>query len=94
MGATHDAIIRMTDDRRGEITSAFRFDLQLKDADDWRKLPCRLEDMRAFNADNAFNDNPHVWPLVYLEDHDFPAPPRVTAPPGRNMARARPSCWA
>ncbi|ATU73020.1 Oligo-1-6-glucosidase [Gluconacetobacter sp. SXCC-1] len=71
-GATHDAIIRMTDDRRGEITSAFRFDLQLKDADDWRKLPCRLEDMRAFNADNAFNDNPHVWPLVYLEDHDFP----------------------
>ncbi|GBR40532.1 glycosidase [Komagataeibacter oboediens DSM 11826] len=71
-GASHDAIINMTDDRRGEITSAFRFDLQLKDADGWRKLPCRLDDMRAFNADNAFNDNPHVWPLVYLEDHDFP----------------------
>lgn len=71
-GASHDAIIAMTDDRRGEITSAFRFDLQLKDMDDWRKLPCRLDDMRAFNADNAFSDNPHVWPLVYLEDHDFP----------------------
>lgn len=71
-GAPHAAIAAMTDDRRGGLNSAFRFDLQLQDVRGWRKTPCRLEAMRAFNADNAFDDDPHVWPLVYLEDHDFP----------------------
>jgi oligo-1,6-glucosidase len=71
-GASRAEIIALTDDRRAEMSSAFRMDFQLLDLDDWKKLPWHLAALRAFNADNAFDDDPHVWPVVFLEDHDFP----------------------
>ncbi len=71
-GTTRERIIAITDDRRGELSSAFRTDFQLLDLDDWKKLPWSLDALRAFNADNAFDDNAHVWPVAYLEVHDFP----------------------
>jgi oligo-1,6-glucosidase len=72
-GADHTLFMAIADARRHELSSGFRFDFQMKDIQsNWRKLPFRLEDLRAFNADNAFDDHPTTWPVVWLEDHDFP----------------------
>ncbi len=55
-----------------ELDSAFRFDFELLDiTDGWRKLPWSLPNLREFNRENAFEENHHVWPIVFLEDHDF-----------------------
>jgi oligo-1,6-glucosidase len=71
-GMSREEIVRATDDRNHELNSAFRFDFELQDiTDGWRKLPWSLPDLRAFNRDNAFEENHHVWPIVFLEDHDF-----------------------
>jgi oligo-1,6-glucosidase len=71
-GMPRQEIVRATDDRNQELNSAFRFDFELQDiADGWRKLPWSLPNLREFNRDNAFEDNHHVWPIVFLEDHDF-----------------------
>ncbi len=71
-GMSRQEIVRATDDRNQELNSAFRFDFELQDiTDGWRKLPWSLPNLREFNRDNAFEDNHHVWPIVFLEDHDF-----------------------
>ena len=71
-GMPRQEIIRATDDRNKELNSAFRFDFQLHDiAEGWRKVPWSLQKLREFNAENSFQDNVHVWPFVFLEDHDF-----------------------
>lgn len=71
-GVSRKKIQEIADDRNLELDSAFRFDFQLADVSDWHKTPWRLSQLRKFNLDNSFDDNPHVWPVVFLEDHDFP----------------------
>jgi oligo-1,6-glucosidase len=69
---TRERIVRAVDDRNKELSSAFRFDFQLQDiTEGWRKLPFNLQKLKDFNQENQFSDNPHVWPIVFLEDHDF-----------------------
>ncbi len=71
-GMSRPEILRATDDRNKELNSAFRFDFELQDiTDGWRRVPWRLPNLKEFNRDNAFQDNQHVWPIVFLEDHDF-----------------------
>lgn len=71
-GMTRERIIRATDDRNKELSSAFRFDFQLLDVTEgWRKVPWSLPKLKAFNQENAFSDDLHVWPVVFLGDHDF-----------------------
>jgi oligo-1,6-glucosidase len=71
-GMSRASIVRATDDRDKELSSAFRFDFQLLDVvEGWRKAPWSLEKLKDFNRDNQFSDDPHVWPVVFLEDHDF-----------------------
>jgi oligo-1,6-glucosidase len=71
-GMSRAEIIRATDDRSKELNSAFRFDFQLLDiAEGWRKVPWSLPKLKEFNQENSFADNLHVWPIVFLEDHDF-----------------------
>jgi oligo-1,6-glucosidase len=71
-GMPRAEIIRATDDRHKELDSAFRFDFQLHDiTDGWRKLPWSLPKLKEFNRENSFQDDLHVWPVVFLEDHDF-----------------------
>jgi oligo-1,6-glucosidase len=71
-GMTRDRVVRAIDDRNHELDTAFRFDFMLTDVKDaWRRLPWSLERLRAFNEENAFADNPHCWPIVFFEDHDF-----------------------
>jgi len=71
-GMTRASVVRAVDDRNHELDSAFRFDFQLLDiAEGWRKVPFSLQKLKDFNQDNQFSDNPHVWPVVFLEDHDF-----------------------
>ena len=71
-GMTRQEIIRATDDRNKELSSAFRFDFQLLDVTEgWRKAPWSLEKLKQFNRENQFQDDLHVWPVVFLEDHDF-----------------------
>jgi oligo-1,6-glucosidase len=71
-GMSREEIVRATDDRNKELSSAFRFDFQLHDiAEGWRKLPWSLAKLKEFNQENQFKDDPHVWPIVFLEDHDF-----------------------
>jgi len=71
-GISRQEIVRATDDRNKELNSAFRFDFQLLDiTDGWRKVPWSLEKLKEFNQENQFQDDPHVWPVVFLEDHDF-----------------------
>lgn len=66
-----DEYIRITDSRNKELSSGFRFDFQRKDIiDGWRKHSFKLSDLRAF--DNSFDDHPATWPVVWLEDHDYP----------------------
>ncbi|NHN84495.1 glucohydrolase [Acetobacter musti] len=68
-GVDRRQITAMTAASRHELTSAFRFDLVLGNKHKTMPAAARL---RAFNASNAFDDTPNVWPLVWLEDHDFP----------------------
>jgi oligo-1,6-glucosidase len=71
-GMTRERIVRATDDRNKELNSAFRFDFQLLDvAEGWRKVPWSLEKLKEFNQENEFADDSHVWPVVFLGDHDF-----------------------
>ena len=71
-GMTRERIVRATDDRNKELSSAFRFDFQLLDvAEGWRKVPWSLGKLKAFNLENQFQDDLHVWPVVFLGDHDF-----------------------
>ena len=71
-GMSRESVVRSTDDRNQEMDSAFRFEFQLQDiTDGWRSVPWRLANLKEFNHDNAFADDPHVWPIVFLEDHDF-----------------------
>jgi oligo-1,6-glucosidase len=71
-GMSRAEIVRATDDRDHELSSAFRFDFQLLDtAEGWRKAPWSLPKLKEFNQENSFADNLHVWPIVFLEDHDF-----------------------
>jgi oligo-1,6-glucosidase len=71
-GMTRQSVIRAVDDRNKELDSAFRFDFQLLDiTEGWRKVPFSLKKLKDFNQENQFSDNPHVWPVVFLEDHDF-----------------------
>ncbi len=71
-GMTREEIVRATDDRNKELSSAFVFDFLLLDiTEGWRKLPWSLEKLKEFNRENSFADDPHVWPVVFLEDHDF-----------------------
>jgi oligo-1,6-glucosidase len=71
-GMTRERIVRATDDRNKELSSAFRFDFQLLDVTEgWRKVPWSLSKLKAFNQENAFSDDPHVWPVVFIGDHDF-----------------------
>jgi oligo-1,6-glucosidase len=71
-GMTRDRVEQAIDDRNAELDSAFRFDFMLSDIKDtWRRLPWSLDTLKAFNADNQFADNPHCWPIVFFEDHDF-----------------------
>jgi oligo-1,6-glucosidase len=71
-GMTRECVVRAVDDRNKELSSAFRFDFQLQDiTEGWRKLPFSLQKLKDFNQENQFSDNPHVWPIVFLEDHDF-----------------------
>ena len=71
-GMTRERIIRATDDRSQELSSAFRFDFQLLDVTEgWRKVPWSLPSLKAFNQENAFSDNAHVWPVAFIADHDF-----------------------
>jgi oligo-1,6-glucosidase len=71
-GMTRAEIVRATDDRNKELSSAFRFDFQLLDvAEGWRKVPWSLPKLKEFNQENSFADDLHVWPIVFLEDHDF-----------------------
>ncbi|WP_255312330.1 alpha-amylase family glycosyl hydrolase, partial [Zymomonas mobilis] len=37
-----------------------------------QKTTVVLSDLRAFNCDNSFDDHPATWPVVWLEDHDYP----------------------
>lgn len=72
-GADRNLFVELTQADRHELSAGFPFDFQMKDIEGgWRKLPCKLSDLRAFNAGNAFDDKPGVWPVVWLEDHDFP----------------------
>jgi oligo-1,6-glucosidase len=69
---TRERIVRATDDRNHELSSAFRFDFQLLDVTEgWRKVPWSLPKLKAFNQENAFSDDPHVWPVDFIGDHDF-----------------------
>jgi oligo-1,6-glucosidase len=71
-GMTRERVVRATDDRNKELSSAFRFDFQLLDvAEGWRRVPWSLEKLKEFNQENAFQDDLHVWPVVFLGDHDF-----------------------
>lgn len=71
-GMSRQEIVRATDDRNQELSSAFRFDFQLQDiTEGWRRVLWSLPNLKEFNRDNAFEDNHHVWPIVFLEDHDF-----------------------
>jgi len=71
-GMSRKSVVRATDDRNKELDSAFRFEFQLQDsADGWRSAPWSLTNLKEFNRDNAFADDLHVWPIVFLEDHDF-----------------------
>lgn len=71
-GMSRESVVRATDDRNRELDSAFRFEFQLQDiTDGWRSVPWSLANLREFNRDNAFADDAHVWPIVFLEDHDF-----------------------
>jgi oligo-1,6-glucosidase len=71
-GMTRERIVRATDSRNKELSSAFRFDFQLLDVTEgWRKVPWSRAKLKAFNQENAFSDNPHVWPVVFIGDHDF-----------------------
>ena len=71
-GMPRACVVRAVDDRNKELSSAFRFDFQLQDVgESWRKLPFSLQKLKDFNRENQFSDNPHVWPIVFLEDHDF-----------------------
>jgi oligo-1,6-glucosidase len=71
-GMSRQEIVRATDDRNKELNSAFRFDFQLLDiTDGWRKVPWSLQKLKEFNQENQFQDDLHVWPIVFLEDHDF-----------------------
>ena len=71
-GMSRQEIVRATDDRNKELNSAFRFDFQLLDiTDGWRKVPWNLQKLKEFNHENQFQDDHHVWPIVFLEDHDF-----------------------
>ncbi len=71
-GMSRASIVRATDDRNKELNSAFRFDFQLLDIEEgWRKVPWSLDKLKEFNQENSFSENPHVWPVVFLEDHDF-----------------------
>jgi len=64
--------VRAIDDRNHEMDSAFRFDFMLSDVKDaWKRLPWSLETLKAFNKENQFADDPHCWPIVFFEDHDF-----------------------
>lgn len=65
-------IEEITDYHRGELSSAFRFDLTSVIANNPMHKNKELETIRLYNKDNAFTDNQSVWPIVYLEDHDFP----------------------
>ena len=54
-GMTRERIVRATDDRNKELSSAFRFDFQLLDvAEGWRKVPWSLGKLKAFNLENQF----------------------------------------
>jgi oligo-1,6-glucosidase len=37
----------------------------------WRKVPWSLSKLKAFNQENSFSDNPQVWPVAFIGDHDF-----------------------
>jgi oligo-1,6-glucosidase len=71
-GMTRESVVRAVDDSNHELDSAFRFDFQLLDiTEGWRRVPFSLPKLKAFNQENQFADHPHVWPIVFLEDHDF-----------------------
>jgi len=71
-GMPRERIVRATDDRNKELSSAFRFDFQLLDVTEgWRKVPWSLAKLKEFNQENAFSDDLHVWPVVFIGDHDF-----------------------
>ena len=71
-GMTRDRIVRATDDRNKELSSAFRFDFQLLDVTEgWRRVPWSLPKLKQFNQQNAFSDDLHVWPVSFIGDHDF-----------------------
>jgi oligo-1,6-glucosidase len=71
-GMPRDRIVRAVDDRNKELNSAFRFDFMLQNIrDGWRNLPWSLQRLKDFNKENQFDDDPHVWPIVFIEDHDF-----------------------
>ena len=71
-GMSRQSVVRATDDRNRELDSAFRFEFELQDVSEgWRSVPWSLANLKQFNRDNSFADDPHVWPIVFLEDHDF-----------------------
>jgi oligo-1,6-glucosidase len=71
-GMPRERIVRAVDDRNKELSSAFRFDFMLQNIQDgWRSLPWSLQRLKDFNKENQFDDDPHVWPIVFIEDHDF-----------------------
>jgi oligo-1,6-glucosidase len=71
-GMPRERIVRAVDDRNKELSSAFRFDFMLQNIQDgWRNLPWSLQRLKDFNKENQFDDDPHVWPVVFIEDHDF-----------------------
>jgi oligo-1,6-glucosidase len=71
-GMPRERIVRAIDDRNKELSSAFRFDFMLQNIQDgWRNLPWSLQRLKDFNRENQFDDDPHVWPIVFIEDHDF-----------------------
>ncbi len=93
-GMTRERVVRAIDDRNKELSSAFRFDFQLQDiTEGWRKLPFSLQKLKDFNDDNQFSDNPHVWPIVFLEDHDFARSVSRFGSSHRSSRSDRPNFW-
>jgi oligo-1,6-glucosidase len=71
-GMSRQRILESTDPENKELDSAFRMDFALDNiGGDWQDLPWSLSKLKEFNAENSFPDAPEVWPVVFIEDHDF-----------------------
>lgn len=71
-GMSRQRIVESTDPKNKELDSAFRMDFALDNiGGDWQDLPWSLTKLKEFNAENSFPDAPDVWPVVFIEDHDF-----------------------